>query len=539
MRTLSRLCCIGLLAGGLLGQPLTAMAALDAKLVRQLAAEDSEDRLAAITQIAAQPDGALSQRVLKAMTEDNLYANAKGVFFKEEDAVFDAASGAPVAALPDNAEGVVVNNRLRAELDSRLSISKLSDTNRVVRLEAAKVLASEADASQLAALRAAYKAERDVAVLHQLKLAVGQAGLHSADAKDRLEAVKMLGETDSPNAKTLLLSRLEKTAEGFVEPDEDVRHAATMSLHEVESRLSRAEVAGKIFSGVSLGSILLLATLGLAIIYGVMGVINMAHGEFLMIGAYSTYVIQGIFRQHFPGAQEMYVLAAIPAAFFVTALVGMALERGIIRHLYGRPLETLLATWGISLCLIQAARVIFGPQNVEVSNPDWLSGGVELAAGVMLPWNRIVIIAFSGMVLALMWALLNLTRLGLHVRAVTQNRPMAGCVGVPTGRVDTLAFGLGAGIAGLGGVALSQIGNVGPDMGQGYIVDTFMVVVLGGVGQLAGAVWAALGLGILSKFLEGWAGAVIAKILVLVFIIIFIQKRPQGLFALKGRFADQ
>jgi urea transport system permease protein len=519
--------------------PLSALAALDAKLVRQLAAEDSEERLAAVTQLALQADGALTQRVLKAMSEDNLFANAKGVYFKEGEAVFDAASGAAIPSLPEGAEGVVVNNRLRAELDSRLSIAKLNDPDRKVRLDAAKVLADEADATQLAALRAAYKKERDVAVLHQLRIAVAQAGLHSAEAKDRLEAVKMLGETDSPNAKALLLSRLEKTADGYAEPDEEVRHAAALSLHDVESRLKRAEVAGKIFSGVSLGSILLLATLGLAIIYGVMGVINMAHGEFLMIGAYATYVIQGVFRQHFPAAQELYVLAAIPAAFFVTAMVGMALERLIIRHLYGRPLETLLATWGISLCLIQAARVIFGPQNVEVSNPDWLSGGVELAAGIMLPWNRIVIIAFSGMVLALMWGLLNLTRLGLHVRAVTQNRPMAGCVGVPTGRVDTLAFGLGAGIAGLGGVALSQIGNVGPDMGQGYIVDTFMVVVLGGVGQLAGAVWAALGLGILSKFLEGWAGAVIAKILVLVFIIIFIQKRPQGLFALKGRFADQ
>ncbi len=214
------------------------------------------------------------------------------------------------------------------------------------------------------------------------------------------------------------------------------------------------------------------------------------------------------------------------------------MERIVIRHLYGRPLETLLATWGISLFLMQVARTLFGAQNVEVANPVWMAGGIEVLPNLMLPWNRIIIVAFSIAVLIAMWAILNLSRLGMFVRAVTQNRPMAGCVGVPTGRVDTLAFGLGAGIAGLGGVALSQIANVGPDMGQGYIVDSFMVVVLGGVGQLAGAVWAALGLGVFTKFLEGWTGAVVAKIVVLVFIIIFIQKRPQGLFALKGRFVE-
>jgi urea transport system permease protein len=214
------------------------------------------------------------------------------------------------------------------------------------------------------------------------------------------------------------------------------------------------------------------------------------------------------------------------------------MERLVIRHLYGRPLETLLATWGLSLIMIQAARTVFGAQNVELANPSWMSGGVEVMSDIVLPWNRIVIVGFAALVLMLVWALMNRTRLGMFVRAVTQNRAMASCVGVPTGRVDTMAFGLGAGIAGLGGCALSQIANVGPDMGQGYIVDSFLVVVLGGVGQLAGAVWAALGLGVVSKFLEGWSGAVIAKILVLVFIIVFIQKRPQGLFALKGRFVE-
>jgi len=232
------------------------------------------------------------------------------------------------------------------------------------------------------------------------------------------------------------------------------------------------------------------------------------------------------------------VIAAIPIAFFVTAAVGIVLERTVIRHLYSRPLETLLATWGLSLILVQAARMLFGPQNVEIANPKWMSGGVELMAGFVLPWNRIVIITFSLGVLLLVWILMNKTRFGMFVRAVTQNRPMAGCVGVDTAKIDTLAFGLGAGIAGLGGVALSQIANVGPDMGQGYIIDSFMVVVLGGVGQLAGTVLAALGLGVFSKFLEEGIGAVLAKIVVLLFIIIFIQKRPQGLFSIKGRFVE-
>jgi len=322
------------------------------------------------------------------------------------------------------------------------------------------------------------------------------------------------------------------------ESDDKVRYEAIAAIKSIDGRLAIAENLGRIFSGLSLGSILLLAALGLAITYGVMGIINMAHGELLMVGAYSAYAMQSLFRAWFPDYIDWYLPAAVPAAFFVAALVGVIMERTVIRWLYGRTLETLLATWGLSLVLIQSARVIFGAQNVEVSNPSWMSGGIELMPNLILPWNRIIIVGFAMFVLLLVWLLMNKTRLGMFVRAVTQNRAMAGCVGVPTSRIDTMAFALGAGIAGLGGVALSQISNVGPDMGQGYIVDSFMVVVVGGVGQLAGAVWAALGLGIFSKLLEGWAGAVIAKISILVAIIIFIQKRPQGIFALKGRFVD-
>jgi urea transport system permease protein len=282
----------------------------------------------------------------------------------------------------------------------------------------------------------------------------------------------------------------------------------------------------------------LLAALGLAITYGLMGVINMAHGELIMIGAYATYFVQNLFRQYAPGVFDAYIVAAIPLSFLASAAVGALMERTVIRWLYGRPLETLLATWGISLILMQSVRSLFGAQNVGVENPSWLSGGVQVLPNLILPYNRLAILAFAALVLLGMALLIGKTRLGLFVRGVTQNRRMAACVGVNTARVDTYAFALGAGIAGLAGCALSQVGNVGPDLGQGYIVDSFMVVVLGGVGQIAGTVYAGLGLGVLNKLLEGWQGAVLAKIMVLAFIVIFIQKRPQGIFALKGRSAE-
>jgi urea transport system permease protein len=317
-----------------------------------------------------------------------------------------------------------------------------------------------------------------------------------------------------------------------------VRAQLQTSLLTIQAALNWGEKLGALFTGISLASILLLVALGLAITYGLMGVINMAHGELMMIGAYATYVVQGLFRQYLPGLFDAYLLVAVPASFLTAALVGAVLERLVLRHLYGRPLETLLATWGISLVLMQGVRSIFGAQNVGVENPSWMSGGVQLLANLSLPYNRLIIIGFALFVLVGMTLLISQTRLGLFVRGVTQNRPMASALGVNTARIDTYAFSLGCGIAGLAGCALSQIGNVGPDLGQSYIVDAFMVVVLGGVGQLAGTVYAALGLGLMNKLLEGIAGAVLAKIAVLVFIIVFIQKRPQGIFAMKGRSAE-
>jgi urea transport system permease protein len=322
------------------------------------------------------------------------------------------------------------------------------------------------------------------------------------------------------------------------EDDAEVKSVLQTSLRAVESSLAWGDRLASLFSGLSLGSILLLVALGLAITYGLMGVINMAHGELMMIGAYATFVVQGLFQKFLPQAFDWYLVAAIPVAFASSALMGAALERSVIRFLYGRPLETLLATWGISLMLQQLVRSVFGAQNVGVENPTWMSGGVQLMDNLQLPWNRIIILGFALAVLVGMVFLIGRTRLGLFVRGVTQNRPIAACMGVNTARIDTYAFALGSGIAGLAGCALSQIGNVGPDLGQGYIVDSFMVVVVGGVGQLAGTVYAALGLGVLNKFLEGWSGAVLAKIAVLVLIIVFIQKRPQGIFAMKGRSAE-
>ena len=511
---------------------LNAQAALDPAQIRRLAADDSSDKVAAIRQITqtADPDAV---RVLKAMSEDSLFLAGDKVVIVDGDNAFDAASGAPIKA-PADPESITVNNRIRGELAGALAALKLFDANVAVRLASAQKLQSNVSADMAPLLARALDKETDNRIKKLLTLAHAQANLGNADPAARLAAVKALAETSSPTIKSVLLPLSEKTGEA----DDKVRYAAIEAVKAIDSRLAMAENVGRAFSGLSLGSILLLGALGLAITYGVMGIINMAHGELLMVGAYATYGMQSLFRAVLPDYIDWYLPAAIPVAFFAAALVGVVMERTVIRWLYGRTLETLLATWGISLVLIQAARVLFGAQNVEVSNPSWMSGGIEIMPNLMLPWNRIIIVGFAMFVLFIVWVLMNKTRLGMFVRAVTQNRPMAGCVGVPTARIDTMAFALGAGIAGLGGVALSQISNVGPDMGQGYIVDSFMVVVVGGVGQLAGAVWAALGLGIFSKLLEGWAGAVIAKISILVCIIIFIQKRPQGIFALKGRFVE-
>jgi urea transport system permease protein len=516
-----------------------ARAALEQQLLKGLAADEAEAKIEAIAKLVATADPA-AYLILKSLADDSMVALPDGrIAISADGKLTDAASGEAIANAPDSTDTISINNRVRGALQSGLAALSLLSPERDARMKAAVELQSTAEPVVLPLLDRALQKETDAEIRAIVELTRATLQLKDADSNVRLSAVKTLAASGNQNLKILLAAMLEKGANGqYNEPDENVRGAARSSLRDIESRLFKLEIVGGLFTGLSLGSILLLAALGLAITFGLMGIINMAHGELLMIGAYATYVVQLLFRRYFPGALDWYLVAAVPAAFFASAIVGMILERSVIRFLYGRPLETLLATWGISLILIQAVRTIFGAQNVEVANPSWMSGGIALAGGLVLPYNRIVIILFAAVVLFLVWLMLNRTRLGLFVRAVTQNRGMADCVGVPTNRVDLLTFGIGSGIAGLGGCALSQIGNVGPELGQGYIVDSFMVVVLGGVGQLAGTVIAALGLGEVNKFLEPLTGAVMAKIFVLVFIIVFIQKRPQGLFALKGRSAE-
>jgi urea transport system permease protein len=512
--------------------------ALDARVVRQLATDDSDAKIEAINKLVAAGDSAAIP-VLKALRDGALYSVHDQLLIVTDTGAQDALTGAPLSAAPDDAQAVTVNNRLRGALDGAIAVLRLSSPEQATRLAAARELSADAAEDMLPLIRNAVARETDAEVKALLAQAQATIEIKSSDVQARRAAIQVLSRSSNPDTKALLAALLQKQPDGsFVEPDATLRAEAQRAMQAIDQRFILPQMLGVLFSGLSLGSVLLLAALGLAITFGLMGIINMAHGELLMIGAYATYAVQTVFRNYFPGAFDVYLIAAVPTAFLVSALVGIALERSVIRFLYGRPLETLLATWGISLMLIQLVRMLFGAQNVEVANPGWMSGGLALAGGVVLPYNRMVIVAFAAAVVLLVWLLLNRTRLGLYVRAVTQNRTMADCMGIPTPRVDWMTFGLGSGIAGLGGVALSQIGNVGPDLGQSYIVDSFMVVVLGGVGNLAGTLVAALGLGEVNKFLEPYAGAVLGKIIVLVFIILFIQKRPQGLFALKGRTAE-
>lgn len=507
--------------------------------VLRLATGDNDTKVATLNEIAGRADPE-AKPLLEALQGDTLKTlDGKQVLIVEGDSATDAITGARLAKLPETLDDVVSNNRVTLALEGALAALDLASPDAGTRLDAVRKLQESANPAVLPLLARALAHETDRDVAKQLRLAEATARLQHPDKAIRLAAIRTLGASGNPDAKQLLGALLEKDGDHFREADEGVRIAAQRAIAQIDSHLKLGETLGSLFTGLSLASILLLAALGLAITYGLMGVINMAHGELIMIGAYATFFVQNLVRAHAPGLFELYPLIAIPVAFLASALLGALIERLVIRHLYGRPLETLLATWGISLMLIQLVRTLFGAQNVMVENPTWLSGGVAVMGNLTLPWNRLAIIAFAVLVIAATALLLTRTRLGLFVRAVTQNRAMASCVGVATPRVDTLAFALGSGIAGLAGCALAQVGNVGPDLGQNYIIDSFMVVVLGGVGQLAGTLYAALGLGILNKLVEGFAGAVLAKIFILVFIIVFIQKRPQGLFAVKGRFVEQ
>jgi urea transport system permease protein len=496
---------------------------------------DSGDRIAVLNRLAS-GDDTVAHGVIRAMAQDRLRKDNGRVFIMNDTALRDALND-QVVAVTAEMEEVMVNNRIRGALEIALAGLDIVGADPERQLQAARSLQRAAfDSPEDAPIALLQKALGQPGLApdtqHILALSVAAVALASEDPAVRLAAAHKLGEAKRPVVRPLLMQRQ------AVETDAGVQVALKSSLAAVDRALAISRTLAELFTGISLGSILLLAALGLAITYGLMGVINMAHGELIMVGAYATWWIQTIFKQQLPQYFDAYLLAAVPISFLVAALVGVVMERTVIRYLYGRPLETLLATWGISLVLMQTVRTLFGAQNVGVENPSWMSGNVLLMGNLSLPWNRIVIVGFALAVLAGVAWVISTTRMGLFVRGVTQNRPIAACMGVNTARIDTYAFALGSGVAGLAGCALSQIGNVGPDLGQNYIVDSFMVVVLGGVGQLAGTVYAALSLGILNKFIEGWAGAVLAKIAVLVFIIVFIQKRPQGMFAMKGRSAE-
>lgn len=426
-------------------------------------------------------------------------------------------------------ERIKTNNSLRTLLKQILGSRQLASNDRTVRLEAITELKRKPNYDVLPSLKERESAESDGEVAEELAVLIGLVLLESRDPGEQLDGLGRVAGDLSPEVKDALSRFIlnENLTPG-------VREVASDQLESIERSLAYWGVGQDLFFGISLGSVLLLAAIGLAITFGVMGVINMAHGEFIMLGAYTTFVIQ----QFIPGNSVWSLIVSIPAAFIVSGIAGIVLERLVIRHLYGRPLETLLATFGVSLILQQLVRSIFGPLNQSVVTPDLLSGALDINAAFSMTYNRMFVVVFAFAVLVALWFVMQKTAFGMRVRAVTMNRGMASSMGIQTKRMDALAFGLGSGIAGMAGVALSQLTNVGPNLGQAYIIDSFMVVVFGGVGNLLGTVVAALSLGVANKVLEPFSGAVLAKILILVFIVLFIQKRPRGLFALKGRAVE-
>ena len=498
----------------------------------RFATDSYNDTEAAIAAIAASGH-ARAAAVIAALGEARLFIGPeRQIFLRGKDgALTDAVTGA-AASDPLGLKPVRANNRVRRAIDAATGTLTLLDPDPRKRLEAAQSVFRSRDASVLPALEIAIGKETDTRakrVLTEARAAI-VLGNPAAAENDKLAAIATLRERGDQDALALL---------GQVPSDAPsaLRQAADAAIKSIESSLAIWGSLQNIWYGLSLGSVLLLAAVGLAITFGVMGVINMAHGEMVMLGAYTTFVVQEIIRINAPWLFDASLFIAIPLAFLVAGGVGVAVERCIIRFLYGRPLETLLATWGLSLVLQQAVRTIFGANNREVGNPSWMSGAFDLG-GLSITYNRLAIVVFALIVFAVLLVVLHWTSLGLRVRAVTQNRRMAGSMGIRTNRVDALTFGLGSGIAGIAGVALSQIDNVSPNLGQSYIIDSFMVVVFGGVGNLWGTLVGAFTLGIANKFLEPYAGAVLGKIAILVLIILFIQKRPRGLFALKGRAVE-
>ena len=519
-------------------QPGGPGASLQAALA-QLASGDMAAIKSAIVAIGELEDP-VALTVLEALRERRLRVAATGqVLIASSDGATlrEVISGRSASEDLESLGEIAMTNTVRRALRASVARLQIASPDSAVRRRAAAVLAKNGPPAALVEfLRAAHDSESDPATRVNLALALAHHDLSSEDRERRLAAIRSIARAEVRTFKPQLEAMVGRGEGGeYSESDDEIRELALSALSAVE----RNELAGRIVRdlvyGLSLASVLVLAALGLAITFGLMGVINMAHGEMLMLGAYTTYLVQSEFAGRVPDWYAYYLVAALPAAFGVCFATGAVLERAVIRYLYGRPLETLLATWGLALLLIQSVRSLFGAHNVTVPSPAWLSGGYTLVEGVILPYARVAAIALAALITIFIAALLYRSRLGLHIRAVTENRAMAQAMGIRTARVDTVTFGLGSAVAGLGGVALSQIGNVGPELGQGYIVDSFLVVVVGGVGNLLGTVAAALGLGIVNKLLEPATGAVLGKICVLVVVILFIQRRPKGLFALQGR----
>ena len=497
--------------------------------------DDFSDTADGINDVAAS-GSARAEIIIRALQDSRLMFSAerKAVYIKDDaDKLTVAATGQPAAGDPPaDLDNVRINNRLRGAIDAALGGLTLLSHDPATRKDAAEAVFKSRDANALPRLEEAIEKEQDPRIKQALMQARAAIVLASDDAKDedKLAAIPIIQQRGDQDALAILQSLPTDTAPS-------VAKAAANAAATVRNRLAIWSAVQNAWYGISLGSVLLLAAIGLAITFGVMGVINMAHGEMVMIGAYVTYVVQETIRTRNPALFDYSLAIAIPLAFLVAGFIGILIERGIIRFLYGRPLETLLATWGLSLILQQAVRTLFGPNNREVGNPSFMSGAFDLG-GITITYNRLWIICFALAVFVALLGLLRFTRFGLEMRAVTQNRAMAASMGIRISTIDALTFGLGSGIAGMAGVALSQIDNVSPNLGQGYIIDSFMVVVFGGVGNLWGTLVGSFVLGIANKFLEPVAGAVLGKIAILVLIILFIQKRPRGMFALKGRAVE-
>jgi urea transport system permease protein len=503
--------------------------------VGKFATDDFSDTEDAVGEVVASGNP-LAYPIISALQDERLMfdADTKKVYIKQaDDKAIDAATGAPVDGIPDSASAVRLNNRLRRTVEAALGGLTLLSPDTPTRLSAAQSVFKSHEETLLPTVESALAKETNRSVKQSLSEARAAILLFKSDAgeADKLGAVATIKARGDQEALGLL------TAISAGEQPASVTKAAASAIASIQSSLAVWSGVQNAWYGLSLGSVLLLAAIGLAITFGVMGVINMAHGEMVMLGAYTTFVVQEVIRTRFPVLFDYSLLIAVPLAFLVAGAIGVVIERTIIRFLYGRPLETLLATWGLSLILQQVVRTAFGPTNREVGNPSWMSGAFELGQ-INITYNRLWILCFTLAVFAILLAMLRYTALGLEMRAVTQNRRMAASMGIATSRVDALTFGLGSGIAGIAGVALSQIDNVSPNLGQSYIIDSFMVVVFGGVGNLWGTLVGAFTLGIANKFLEPVAGAVLGKIAILVLIILFIQKRPRGLFALKGRAVE-